>query len=151
LGRAGFYSYELLERIVGTPVRNVESIVPSFQSLAVGDEVILHPEAPGISVALLEEERHICFAALEDDGTDTARPDPARSWSMYLKPEPGERTRLVLRSCVEPLRKPSFGRRVVGLLEEAVDFVMEQRMLRTLKRLAESGGEHVRSTAMASQ
>jgi hypothetical protein len=51
LGRAGFYSYELLERVVGIPVRNVESVVTGLQSLSVGDEVLLHPKAPGIPVA----------------------------------------------------------------------------------------------------
>ena len=31
LGRAGFYSYELLERAAGIPVRNVEQILPEPQ------------------------------------------------------------------------------------------------------------------------
>jgi len=47
LGRAGFYSYELLERAFGIPVRNVESVLPQFQTLQVGDEIRLHPTAPG--------------------------------------------------------------------------------------------------------
>ena len=32
LGRAGFYSYELLERVTGIPVRNVESVMPTMQT-----------------------------------------------------------------------------------------------------------------------
>jgi len=51
-GKAGFYSYELLERLVGIPVTNNETIEASMQSLAVGDEVLLHPKAPGIPVAI---------------------------------------------------------------------------------------------------
>ena len=39
LGRAGFYSYELLERVVGIPVRNVEELLPHLQKIEVGDEV----------------------------------------------------------------------------------------------------------------
>lgn len=50
LDRAGFYSYELLERIAGIPVTNLESIEPAMQSLTVEDEIRLHPKAPGIPV-----------------------------------------------------------------------------------------------------
>ena len=56
LGRAGFYSYELLERLVGIPVTNVESVEPAWQSLQLGDEVVLHPKAPGIPVAIIEAD-----------------------------------------------------------------------------------------------
>mgnify|MGYP000477638188 CR=1 FL=1 len=31
LERAGFYSYELLERMVGIPVKNVEVLLPDYQ------------------------------------------------------------------------------------------------------------------------
>ena len=138
LGRAGFYSYELLERVLGIPVRNVESIVPDLQSLSVGDEILLHPKAPGIPVAALDEGRHLCFGSEAEERARSGSADPGRSWSMYLEPSSKERTRLILRSCIEPPEKPSLGKRVGGLLEEPVDFIMEQRMLRTVKRLAES-------------
>ncbi|MGI9625338.1 MAG: hypothetical protein ACR2QM_00765 [Longimicrobiales bacterium] len=135
LGKAGFYSYELLERIAGIPVRNVESIVPRFQTLSVGDEVRLHPKAPGIPVAILGEGRHICFGDLGEE-PQHANPEPKRSWSMYLEPGDGHQTRLILRGCIESPPNPSLARRLGGMLEEPVDFIMEQRMLRTLKRLA---------------
>lgn len=61
LGRAGFYSYELLERMVGIPVTNVEGIVPALQSLKVGDEVRLHPTAPGIPVGDVQPGRYVCY------------------------------------------------------------------------------------------
>ncbi len=136
-GRAGFYSYELLERIVGIPIRNVESVIPSLQKLVVGDEIVLHPNAPGIPVALVEEGRHICFGAVEEMRQGSKRPDPARSWSMYVEPGHGNASRFVLRGRVAPLRKPTPLKRFGVLVEEPIDFVMEQRMLRTVKRLAE--------------
>ena len=140
LGRAGFYSYELLERAVGIPVRNVESIIDDLPRLKVGDQILLHPQAPGIPVARLKEGHHICFGSLERPDSPIEQPDPARSWSMYVEPAAGHSSRLLLRSCIEPLRAPTFLQRLANLLEEPLDFIMEQRMLRTIKRLAEAGG-----------
>ncbi|MDH3496051.1 MAG: hypothetical protein OER21_04755 [Gemmatimonadota bacterium] len=138
LGRAGFYSYELLERVAGIPVRNVESLVPHLQGIAVGDEILLHPTAPGIRVAAVEPLRHLCFGVREPADAPTHTPDPGRSWSMYLEPRSAASCRLLLRACVDPPRKPTFFKRLASLLEEPIDFIMEQRMLRTVKRLAES-------------
>ncbi len=138
LGRAGFYSYELFERVVGIPVRNVESIIPTLQRLSVGDEILLHPKAPGIPVAALETARHICFGERDTPDRPADRPDPDRSWSMYLQPRSPASCRLLLRACLDPLREPTLAKRLAILIEEAIDFIMEQRMLRTIKRLAES-------------
>jgi len=138
LGKAGFYSYELLERVAGIPVRNVEEIMPEHQSLEVGDEIKLHPNAPGIPVGKIEAGRHLCFGvAPEEEGAEL--PDPRRSWSMYVEPQAKGGCRLVLRSCLEALRMPTLGKRVGLAVEVPVDFIMEQRMLRTIKRLAETG------------
>ena len=138
LGRAGFYSYELLERLVGIPVKNVESVVPELQSLAVGDEVLLHPKAPGIPVGLLEPGSHVCYGVLDESGESNSNPDPGRSWSMYILPTGPNSSRLVLRGCIEPVREPSASKWVSLALVEPIDFLMEQRMLRTIRRLAES-------------
>ncbi len=138
LDRAGFYSYELLERLVGIPVTNLESIEPAMQSLAVGDEIRLHPKAPGIPIADVAPGRRVCFGVDPAGRSDTA-PEPARSWSIYAEPAPAGSCRLVVRGCVEPLRNGSWLGRLAAALEAPVDFVMEQRMLRTIKRLAEGG------------
>jgi len=134
LGRAGFYSYELFERLVGIPVKNVESIAPEFQSIEVGDEVKLHPTAPGIPVALVDPGAAVCFGEeLESPGNGE---HPARSWSFYLEPIDERSSRLIIRGCFEP--SPSLTKRIAAAALEPIDFVMEQRMLRTIKRLAES-------------
>lgn len=138
LGRAGFYSYEMLERLVGIPVTNVESIVPKLQSLSVGDEIRLHPKAPGIPVGMLQPGAHVCYGALDEPGATPSTPDPARSWSMYVEPTGPDSSRLVLRGCIEPVREPAMSKWLSLALEEPIDFLMEQRMLRTIRRLAES-------------
>lgn len=137
LGRAGFYSYELFERLVGIPVTNVESVIPEHQSLSVGDQIRLHPKAPGIPVGILRPGTHICFGALDEPGETRLEPDPARSWSMYIRSGGPDSSRLVLRGCIEPVREPSLRKRLSLALEEPIDFLMEQRMLRTIRRVAE--------------
>ena len=137
LGRAGFYSYELLKRIAGIPVTNAESIEPSMQSLVIGDEIRLNPKLPGIPVADLEVERYICLGVRAEMELDSARPDPERSWSIYLEPASGAASRLVLRGCVGPTGQGSILKKIGAAFEKPIDFVMEQRMLRTIKRLAE--------------
>lgn len=136
LGRAGFYSYEALERLVGIPVTNFESIAPEFQSVSIGDEVKLHPKAPGIPVALVEPGGFVCFGQALDAAPSGEH--PGRSWSMYVEATGDDSCRLIIRGCFEP--PTSFGQRIAAALEEPIDFVMEQRMLRTVKRLAEGGG-----------
>lgn len=135
LGRAGFYSYELLERFAGIPVTNLESVESSHQSLAVGDEILLHPKA-GIRVALIDPERHICFG--RDPESTEPKPKLSRSWSIYVEPTTDASCRLVVRSCFEETAPRSLRERIAFALEHPVDFTMEQRMLRTVKRLAEA-------------
>ena len=59
LGRGGFHSYELLERLAGIDVRNVERILPRLQSLEIDQEIKLHPSAPGLYVSLLVPNAHL--------------------------------------------------------------------------------------------
>ena len=138
LGRAGFYSYELFERLAGIPVKNVESVVAKLQSLSVGDAIRLHPKAPGIPVGLLEPGAHVCYGALDVSGESDSKPDPGRSWSMYILPTGPSSSRLVLRGCIESVRQPSLTKRLSLVLDAPIDFLMEQRMLRTIRRLAVS-------------
>ncbi|RLB55589.1 MAG: hypothetical protein DRJ42_05800 [Deltaproteobacteria bacterium] len=133
LGRAGFYSYELLERLIGIPVTNLESIAPEFQSIAVGDEIKLHPKAPGIPVAMVEPGASVCFG--QAPGSEAPEEHPGRSWSFYIQPIDDDSSRLIIRGCFEPAT--SLVKRIAAAVEEPIDFVMEQRMLRTIKRLAE--------------
>ncbi|RLA69483.1 MAG: hypothetical protein DRG09_05690 [Epsilonproteobacteria bacterium] len=136
LGRAGFYSYELLERMIGIPVKNVEVLLPNYQLLEFETEIKLHPNAPAIPIGALLEARYICFGQRGNTTVDT--PDPRRSWSIYIEPLNQKSCRLILRSCTEELRASTLRKRLGLALEEPIDFLMEQRMLRTIRRLAEN-------------
>ena len=45
-GRGGFYSYDILENLVGCGIHSADRILPEWQTIQVGDEVKLHPEVP---------------------------------------------------------------------------------------------------------
>lgn len=136
LYRGGFYSYELLERLAGIPVKNIESILPEYQSLELEEKIKLHPKEPGLPVGALSEGKHLCFGQLNANSEDTL--DPQKSWSIYIESLGKNSYRLLLRSCIEKPRKTTIRKQLSLALETPIDFLMEQRMLRTIRRLAES-------------
>ncbi|MBW2464423.1 MAG: hypothetical protein JRH11_22425, partial [Deltaproteobacteria bacterium] len=75
----------------------------------------------------------VCFG--QAPGSDAPEEHPGRSWSFYVQPIDDDSCRLVVRACFEPATR--LAARIALAVEEPVDFVMEQRMLRTIKRLAE--------------
>jgi hypothetical protein len=60
---------------------------------------------------------------------------------MYVESTSAGSCRLLVRSCIESPRQFSRLQRSGMALEESIDFVMEQRMLRTIKRLAEEASD----------
>ena len=142
LGRGGFHSYELLERLGGIDVRNVERILPHLQSLEVGQEIKLHPSAPGLVVVLLELNEHLCTRTWKDE-QDLVDRDPTvvGSFSLYLVRASADSCRLLVRTCKQQRRPRSRAARLFAtFLEDPLDLVMEQRMLRTVRRLAQRRG-----------
>lgn len=139
LGRGGFHSYELLERLGGIDVRNVERVRPELQSVEVGQEITLHPSAPALPVALIEPNECLCLRTWKDE-QDLAERDPATLgvFSQYLVRESDDSCRFVVRTCKQERRPRTRGARFIAtFLEDPLDLVMEQRMLRTVRRLAE--------------
>jgi hypothetical protein len=129
--RGGFYSYTLLENLFGCRMRNVEEIVPAWQKVRATDSVRFHPLAPRVPIAIVEEGK--AFVLGDIDGGPS-------SWGFTLRPLEGGGTRLIvrLRSAVK-----GFWAAVghFGFCEPA-HFVMERKMLLTIKRLAEAHARH---------
>ena len=139
LHRGGFHSYELVERLGGVPVRNVDRIVPALQDLSVGDSILLHPSAPPLVAALVSPPHHLCFRTWRDE-RDLAERDPqgVGSWSLYVVDGEGDGCRLVLRAAKHDRRPRRRTARLLGaLFEDPLDLVMEQRLLRTVRCLAQ--------------
>ncbi|MBS1843813.1 MAG: SRPBCC family protein [Actinobacteria bacterium] len=117
--RGGFYSYAWLENLAGCRMRNADRIHPEWQRREVGDEVMLHPLAPGMPVTIFDPPR-----ALGLEG-----------WGVFvLEPLGADRTRLVVRGRI-PKGRPTL---VYRLTLAIPHFVMERKMLLGIKRRAEA-------------
>jgi hypothetical protein len=136
VGRAGFYSYDMIEKRLGLDVHSVELIVPELQGLAVGDAMPFG--AFDLPVVSLEPEKLLLLEA-EDSTTG------AGSFCFELLPVE-EGTRLVFRGRarfaewdVESATRSAAGLRQLPMILgfEPGSFVMFRRMLLGLKERAE--------------
>jgi hypothetical protein len=128
-GRGGFYSYELLENLVGCDIHNKNYIVPELQSIKVGDNIMMHPRAPAIPVAIVEPAKALVYGGSQDK-------DTANIWIFYIAEKDGF-SRLISRWAFQ--YKPVFINRVVyNWLVEPIAAVMQRKMLLTIKKLAEA-------------
>ena len=131
-GRGGFYSYERLENLVGCDIHNVTQIRPELQQLRVGETIRMHANGFGPPVPILDPGRALVLGGPPQPGGSNA------TWSFYLFDGPGGTTRLLERGRNAEgkgiLEKLGFG----PYLIDPVGFVMSRKMLRTIKRLAES-------------
>jgi hypothetical protein len=132
--RAGFYSYDWLERLFGARIHNVDRIVPEWQQLAAGDTVFAtQPGYLGLRVR---------------PGWRVARVDPGRAvvlenWGAFvLLPTDEGTTRLIVRTRGGGDTAPADLLLAPAglLLFEVPHFIMQRRMLRGIQALAE--GRH---------
>jgi len=152
-GRAGFYSYDRLERRVGLDVHSVELIVPELQGLKVGDAVPFG--AFDIPVAGLEPERLLLLEAM-DDGSDESI--GSGSFCFDLLDQPVGTTRLVVRGRarfkdwgVETASRSTAGLRQLPMILgfEPGSFVLFRRMLLGIKERAERTAREGRAAMTA--
>ncbi len=133
-GRGGMYSYEWLENLAGCDIHNTDRILPEYQNLQVGDLIHMGPEGyPFYSVVQVEPNRAL---VLRPHDPKTKAPGRA-AWSFLLTEQGDGTTRLISRQQMvyEPSVASFIGWKV---MTEPLSFVMEHKMLRTLKALAES-------------
>lgn len=134
--RGGFYSYALLENLVGAKMVNVEALHPEMQSWKVGDKLWMYPPnrlggAGHAVLARIDPERALVFrtrriGAEHFDG----------SWAFVLEPSGTKATRLIVRG--RAAASAGIGQRAFELLVfEPVHFMMEHKMLNGLKAYAE--------------
>lgn len=130
-GRGGFYSYDALENLIGCNIHSVDRIVPEWQEVKAGDEVMLAPEV-GLAVAAVQPQRSLVLRS-------QARSGPVQqpyefTWAFVLVEQPDDTTRLLVRERYTYVRR--WAPLLVELLE-AISFVMTQRMLRGIRDRAE--------------
>jgi hypothetical protein len=143
-GRAGFYTYDRLEQIVGAAIRSADRVVPELQQLAVGDTVLLSPVG-GPKVAALDPGRALVLSQTMDLRTGQSIPPvPPIPWAMdwtwtfALRPLPDGATRLLVRTRAD-YRPRAVLTPVMTLLLEPIHFVMERGMLMGIRRHVERG------------
>jgi len=102
-GRGGFYSYQLLENLVGCQIQNADTTIPSLQAISVGDPIHIHPEMPALRVAIVEPGHALVLharpglAAGPASATSTRQDPPNLSWAFVIKEAAGRRSRLFSR------------------------------------------------------
>jgi hypothetical protein len=148
--RGGFYSYTWLENLFRCVMPRIESIVPEWQQRTVGDTVWLarhdryHGEARQ-KVVRLDRQRVLSLASPSDWGRLVRRETSlGGTWTFILVPLDTHTTRLVVRS--RGPEAPTFVARLFWMaLFAPAHFIMERKMMLSLRRIAErSGGAAVR-------
>lgn len=137
--RGGFYSYDLLENVVGCAMTTEDYLRPSKQEWKLGDKLWMYPpdKAGGAGHATLREMtpgRGLGFAT-RMTGTTLNQPENG-SWSFALEPINVNQTRLLIRGRGTPERSLgwlAFDRSAF----EPMHFAMEKRMMLGIKSLAE--------------
>ncbi len=133
-GRGGFYSFERLENMLGCHITNVDTVLPEFQALEVGDEIRLHPTAPPLEVVAVEPG-----ASLVLSGAPVEEPvgETDNIWAFHVLADGPGRSRLVERG--KTIYGTAFADRLFfsPLLIEPIGFVMSREMLLGIKERAE--------------
>jgi hypothetical protein len=141
--RGGLYSYQWLENLAGCQIRNTDRIIPELQQLDVGDLVRLGPDPyPAYTVATLEPGRALVLRTVDPhtgrvvEPSDLASGGWLGSWAFVLEQQDRGTIRLVVR--LRNRWQPTLVNFVVGrVFTEPAHFVMERKMLKTIKRLVE--------------
>jgi hypothetical protein len=131
--RAGFYSYDWLERAFGADVHNVFELRPEWQSRRVGE--IVPATQRGYLGGIFGDELGWTVAQLEPP-----RALVLENWGAFvLLPEQTTRTRFIIRSTMSNRHIPVWASVINLMTFDLPHFIMQRRMMLTIKELAEDG------------
>lgn len=137
--RGGFYTYTLLENVVGLGITNADSIVAEWQHPQVGDPFRMAADLV-LQVAIVDAPEAFVVRSPEDG---PARPGPGFdfSWAFVVRPRPdGHGVRLVVREryrAVDATAGPAIG--VAGVVSTLMTHGMLNGIRGRAERLFESG------------
>jgi hypothetical protein len=142
--RSGFYSYTFLENLVGCDMPKVERLIPQWKPRAVGETVWFATpkrfDGKGRMIAaVVSPGRSFVMVTPADwERLQSGRVAEEGFWSFSLEPAANGQSRLIAR--LRGGTPPTLASRAVGrLFWEPMHFVMEQKMLRTIRDLSERG------------
>jgi hypothetical protein len=137
--RGGFYSFDLLENLVGCEMPTEDVRRPERQQWTIGDRLWMYPanKAGGAGFATLRvyEPGRVLGFGTRQFGTSLNEPENG-SWSFELVPIGASSTRLFVRGRGAPHRS-LWGKVFDHAIFEPMHFVMEKRMLLGLRDVAE--------------
>lgn len=146
--RAGFYTYDCLENLVGLDIHSADEVVEAWQGLEVGD--VVYGDRAGTAgwyvVELHPNEAMVLQAGDLAAGRPMRRDEQLRwefQWTFALRDAPGGGTRLLVRERVafgSPLTRAAMA--PVGL----ASFVMTRGMLLGIKERTEAQRRHGAAT-----
>ena len=129
--RAGFYSYDWLERAFGVDVRNVTEIRPEWQQRTAGDFV--RATQPTYLAGVFGPNLGWRISDLQENHALVLE-----QWGAFvLVPTEDGRTRFIIRSTVTQPQFPVWAAGFEFLTFELAHFIMERRMMLGIKALAE--------------
>jgi hypothetical protein len=131
--RAGFYTYDWLENLVGIDIHSADALIPELRIRGVGESVNLAPPV-ALDVSAFEEGDHLVLrGGVGPGGTAEGAPYDF-TWAFALVDEAGGGTRLVVRE-----RYAYLTPWAAALVEpiEFASFLMSERMLRGIRDRAE--------------
>ncbi|MCX6371625.1 MAG: hypothetical protein NTX16_00850 [Actinobacteria bacterium] len=141
--RGGFYTYDVLENLMGLDIHSADAIRPDWQDLHAGEDyVTLDPdEHMKMTISVLEPERAFVIRSGAPGEPPQApgsflRGELAWSWGFYLEPLDAGATRLLIR-CRGAWADTAAAKLAKPVLLEPVHFVMEERMLRGIRERAQ--------------
>jgi hypothetical protein len=142
--RGGFYSFDLLENIVGSEMPTVDVPRPDKQTWQLGDKLWMYPsdKAGGAGFATLRSyiPGRVLGFGTRASGTALSEPENG-SWTFALVALGDSATRLLVRGRLAPGRSVA-GRVFDSAIFDPAHFVMERRTMISLAQLAEGSDRH---------
>lgn len=137
-GRGGFYTYQSLENLVGCRITNTTAILPDLQDPAVGEAILLHPDAPPLQLEIVDPPNAlVLFGSPAESGGEEGW--GVSTWQFIIQSRSEGGSRLLTRGRYDHApdwrSRLMFGRFPI----EVISFVMSRRMMLEIKRLAERG------------
>jgi hypothetical protein len=132
--KAGLYSYEWMENLIGCDIHNTYEIKPEWQNTQVNDTVRLGPKGYPLYVVKEIVPNKALVLQAADPKTELSVP---ASWAFVLNAQADGTTRLIVRSRNQ--YEPSIGNFILWrMITEPLSFIMERKMLRRIKELSEA-------------
>jgi hypothetical protein len=126
-GRAGAYTYDWIENILGLNMHSADAIIPELQELSVGESWRLGGRGPVLRVERVDPESALVVRS--DDGNWV--------WAFALEPDEVG-TRLISRNRIAMPTAPWLQRALARYIMEPGSLIMERKMLLGIRARAEA-------------